>query len=839
MQTLFHEIRYALRTLAKAPGFTVIAVFALALGIGANTAIFSVVDAVLLRPLPYPDPDRLVLLRESTSTFPNGSVSYPNYLDWRAGQHSFTDIALVRREALNFALAAGGDAAPDRVNGARVTYNYLSILGVKPLIGRDLTEADDQPGSAPVVLIGEAIWRTRFAKSPAVLGRQVVVDGVQREIVGVLPEKVKFPRLAQIWVPLADLRKEDNVIRRGNHPGFSSLGRLKPGVPLTQAKADLDTIAVALEKQYPDTNTTRRVSMQLLLEAAVGEYRHNLHLLLGAVACVLLIACANVANLQLARALARLKELAVRAALGASRWALARQLLAESTLLAIFGGAAGVILAVWSLDTIVALSPQNIPRFQETRIDRTALLFTGVVALVAGVLAGIWPAWRISNTEELSLVLHEAGTRGGSGGAARQRARSALVVTQVALAVVLLATAGLTLKSFWRAQNEPINFDPHNILLTTIDLPKAGYDKIDEKGNRVFDDDKSRGFYNQLLERVRGLPGVEAAAIGVNIPFDDSEWDSYFHITGTPRAEPGKEPSAEINIVSPDYFKVMKMPIIRGRAFGPQETSDKERSRSVIIDQTFAERYFPGRDPIGLNIDDNQRQEEGTDPAAEPKGPPLTIVGMVARTRNEAPGEANVESLGFVHMYFSDQQNPASSNTLMLHVHGGDPKALVGAVRREVQALDPTLPIGAIATMEENIASSLATRRLTMTLLGAFAGLALVLASVGIYGVMALSTAQRTREMGIRFALGASRADVLRLILGQGISLIAIGLLVGLAGAFAASRALNSLLYGVGALDVPALIGALFTLAAVALIACYLPARRASLVDPIEALRTE
>jgi putative ABC transport system permease protein len=839
MHTLIHEIRYALRTLMKAPGFTVIAIFALALGIGANTAIFSVVNAVLLRPLPYPDPDRLVVLRESTSTFPNGSVSYPNYLDWRAGQHSFTDIALVRREAVNFAVAGGGDAAPDRLNGARVTSNYLSILGVKPLIGRDLTETDDQAGSAPVVLIGETIWRTRFAKSTAVLGQQVVVDGVPREIIGVLPEMVKFPRLAQIWLPLADLRKEDNVIRRGNHPGFSTLGRLKPGVPLTQAKADLDTIAAALEKQYPDTNTTRRVSMQLLLEAAVGEYRHNLQLLLGAVACVLLIACANVANLQLARALARLKELAVRAALGASRWALARQLLTESTLLAVFGAAAGVILAIWSLDTIIALSPRNIPRFQETRIDLTALLFTGIVALTAGILAGIWPAWRISNTEELSLVLHEAGTRGGSGGAARQRARSSLVITQVALAVVLLATAGLTLKSFWRAQNEPLNFDPDNILLTAIDLPKAGYDKIDEKGNRVYDDDKIRGFYNQLVERVRNLPGVEAAAIGVNIPFDNSEWDSYFHITGTPRAEPGKEPSAEVNIVSPDYFKVMKMPIIRGRAFGPQETSDKTRSRSVIIDQTFAEKYFPGRDPIGLNIDDNQRQEEGDDPAAEPKGPPLTIVGVVARTRNEAPGEDNVEKLGFVHQYFSDQQNPSSGNTLMLRVRGGDPKALVGAVRREVQALDSTLPIGEIATMEENIASSLATRRLTMTLLGAFAGLALVLASVGIYGVMALSTTQRTREMGIRFALGASRGDVLRLILGQGVSLIAIGLLVGLAGAFAASRALNSVLYGVGTLDAPALIGALFTLAAVALIACYLPARRASLVDPIEALRTE
>jgi putative ABC transport system permease protein len=761
-----------------------------------------------------------------------------NFLDWRATQHSFTDIALVRREPLNFAVVTG-DAPPDRINGARVTYSYLALLGMKPLIGRDLTEADDQPGSAPVVLIGENLWRTRFGKSSKVLGQQVVVDGVKREIVGVLPESIKFPRLAQIWVPIAELRKDPNIAQRGNHPGFSCLGRLKPGVSMTQANADLDTIALALEKQYPDTNSGRRVHMKQLLEASVGEYRQSLNLLLGAVACVLLIACANVANLQLARALSRSKELAVRAALGASRWSLARQLLTESTLLALLGAAAGVILAIWSLDAILGLSPQNIPRFKETRIDLTALLFTGVVALAAGILAGIWPAWKISNTEALSVVLHEAGSRGGSGGAARQRARSALVVTQVALAVVLLAAAGLTLKSFWRAQNAPLNFDPHNILLAAIDLPMNGYDKIDEKGRKVFDDDKIRAFYDRLLDRVRVLPGVEAASTGANIPFDDTEWDSYFHVTGTPKAEPGKEPSAEMNIVSPDYFKVMKMPIIRGRAFGPEELPDKERSRSIIIDQTFAQRYFPGRDPIGMNLDDFSRQEEDAPPGSEPPGPPLTVVGVVARTRNEAPGEDNVEKLGFVHMYRCFTQSPTSSNTLMLRVISGDPKALIPLVRREVQAIDPTLPIGNIATMEENIGSSLSTRRLTMTLLGTFAGLALLLASVGLYGVMALSVTQRTRELGIRLALGAAKADVFRLVLGQGAALIGIGLGLGLVGALAAGRALTSVLYGVGAIDVPALMTAIISLSVVAMLACFFPAQRATRVDPMVALREE
>ncbi|MDQ2919090.1 MAG: ABC transporter permease [Verrucomicrobiota bacterium] len=837
MNTFITELRYAVRMLLKAPAFTIIAIFALGLGIGANTAIFSVVNAVLLRPLPYPDPDRLVLIRERSSNFENGSVSYLNYLDWRAGQHSFTDIALVRRESFNFA-TVGGDATPERKGGARITYNYLTILGLKPIIGRDLTEADDQPGSAPVLLIGEEIWRTHFGRSPKVLGQQVVVDGVQREIVGVLPEEVKFPRLSKIFVPLADLRKADNMNQRGNHPGFSSLGRLKPGVSVKQAIADFDTIAVALEKQYPDTNTGRRLNMRLLLEASVGEYRTSLNLLLGAVACVLLIACANVANLQLARALARMKELAVRVALGASRWALARQLLTESTLLALVGAAVGVLFAIWSLDAIIALSPQNIPRFKETRIDGTALLFTGVIGVVAGILAGIWPAWRISNTSALSVVLHEAGTRGGSGGAARQRARSALVITQVALAVVLLAGAGLTLKSFWRAQNAPLNFEPHNILLAAIDLPKAGYDRIDEKGNSVIDDDKTRVFYNRLLDRVRVLPGVEAAAIGANIPFDDSEWDSYFHITGTPKDEPGKEPSAEINIISSDYFKVMKMPIIRGRAFGPEDIADKNRSRSVIIDQTFVQKYFAGRDPIGLHIDDNQRHDVDS-PAMASKYPPLTIVGVVARTRNEAPGEDNVEKLGFVHMYFSAEQNPTAGNMLMLRVNGGDPKALVPMVRREVQAIDPAQPIGAVATMDENIASSLATRRLTMMLLGTFAALALLLASVGLYGVMALSVTQRTRELGIRLALGAARGDVFRLVLGQGAVLIAIGLGIGSVGALGAGRALTTVLYGVGAVDLTALTTSLIALSAVAMLACFFPARRATRVDPMVALREE
>ncbi|MDQ6654973.1 MAG: ABC transporter permease, partial [Verrucomicrobiota bacterium] len=396
--------------------------------------------------MPYPEPDKLILLRESTSTFPIGSVSYPNYLDWREGQRSFTDLALLRRTSVNFA-HVGGDSTPERVGAAEVTWNYLAVLQMKPMLGRDFVEDDDVPNGRKVVLIGESVWQKQFGGSPQVLGQQVILDGVPREIIGVYPADVRYPRKAEMLLPLGDLRAQQNVTQRGNHPGFSALGRLKPGVSLEQAGADLNAIAVALEQKYPDTNTTRRVKAQPLLEAAVGDYRHSLNLLLAAVVCVLLIACANVANLQLARAVSRSKELAIRAALGAGRWRLARQLLTESTLLAVAGGVAGVMLAIWSLDGIKALSPANVTRFQETHIDPLALIFTAVVAILAGILVGLWPAFRISRTATLSGVLHEAGSRGGSDGAGRQRARAALVVTQVALAVVLLAAAGLTLKS--------------------------------------------------------------------------------------------------------------------------------------------------------------------------------------------------------------------------------------------------------------------------------------------------------------------------------------------------------------------------------------------------------
>ena len=820
-----NDLKFALRQLRKSPGFTAIAIITLALGIGANTAIFSVINAVLLRPLPYPQSERLVLIRERTNIFDSGSVSLSNYLDWRASQRGFTDLALFRRDDANLS-GASGDVEAERVGLARVTYNFLSVLGMPSELGRDFRESDDVPHGKKVVLISDGLWKRRFGGSRDVIGQSITLDGVQREIIGVLPSNVQLARKAQVYIPLEDLRADKDYLDRRNHPGFSALGRLKPNVTLAQATADLNNIAAELERRYPDSNTGRRVTALILLDSGVKDYKHGVTLLLAAVGFVLLIACANVANMQLARALGRERELAVRAALGASRGQIAKQVFIESAILAVFGSIVGVLLALWGLDSIKAIAPgssasfapSDAARFQEANLDLKVLAFTAVVAVGAGLLVGIWPALRVSRAASLTLSLHEGG-RGTNGGARLQRVRSGLVVAQVALALLLLLGAELTLKSFRNAQNAPLGFNPENILVAEVLLPKARYDT----------DEKIARFNDQLIERIRSLPGVESAALGLNIPFDNNEWDSPFHLSGTPPGSPGERPEAEINHVTPDYFRVMGMPVLRGRAFTEDDRAD--RPRSVIIDETFAQKYFPGKDPIGQQIDDNQSDQKNP--------PPLTIVGVVPRTRNEAPGEDNVEQYHWPQMTFAADQVPNRSNMLLVRVKSGNPLALVPAIKRELQGLDPDQAFAGISTMESNIAKSLGSRRMMTSLLSEFAVIALVLASVGLYGVMALTVTQRTRELGVRLALGAQRADIFRLVLSQGMLLVLAGLTVGLLGAIGAGRGLQSVLYGVGGFDLPALSFALFALAAVALIACWLPARRATRVDPIEALRAE
>ncbi len=820
---MLEDVRFALRQLGKNPSFTIIAVSALALGIGANTAIFSVVNAVLLRPLPYPRSDELVLLRDRLTKpggFESGSVSYLNYLDWRAGQHSFVDLGLVRTEDVNLS-AVDGASPPERIRAARVTANYLSLLQVPPRLGRDFVEKDDQPGAARVVLISERLWRNRFGALPFALGQRLNVDGVPREIIGVVSDRVRFPRDCDIVVPLADLRADHDFLSRGNHEAFSCVGRLKPGVTLQQASADLDIIARDLARRYPDSNTDRQVNAKLLLEFAVGEYRHLLHLLLAAVGCVLLIACSNVANLLLARSLSRSRELAVRAALGASRWRLARQVLVETGVIVLVGGCLATLIALWSLDIIRAIAPANVPRFQETSIDSRVVLFTTGVVALATVLVGIWPALRVSNSVSMANQLHETGAR-GSDGVRRQRARSVLVVAQVALAVVLLAAAGSTLKSFQRAERVPLGFNPRSVLSMSIALPAARYESPD----------KVRRFCEQVIEKVQTLPGVMAAAFCSNAPFSPNEWDSSFHITGTPPDPPGREPGSEMSIVSPDYFRVLEMSILRGRSFTAQDRAG--RQLVMIIDERAAQRFFPGQDPIGKQIDDPVTVSE-----PDQTGPPITIIGVVGHTRRSAPGE-RMEARNLAMMYFAAAQFPKNEQILMVRISPGhDPYALVNGIKREITALDPEQAVSNIATLEENIADSLASRRLSMSLFGVFAALALGLAGIGLYGVVALTVTQRTRELGIRVALGANRARVFRLVLGQGFVLVGIGLATGLLIAASTGRALASILYNVSAWDFTGFFSAALVLVGVAVIACCVPARRAMRVDPIIALRAE
>jgi putative ABC transport system permease protein len=559
----------------------------------------------------------------------------------------------------------------------------------------------------------------------------------------------------------------------------------------------------------------------MLLEFAVGEYRHLLHLLLAAVGCVLLIACSNVANLLLARNLSRGRELAVRAALGASRWRLARQVLVETGVIVVLGGCLATLIALWSLDIIRAIAPANVPRFQEISIDSRVLLFTTGIVVLATFLVGLWPALRVSNSVSMASQLHGNSVRTGDG-IQRQRARSVLVVSQVALAVVLLAAAGLTLKSFQRAEGVPLGFNPRGVLSMSIALPAARYQTPD----------KITRFCDQVIERTKTLPGVTAAAFCSNAPFSPNEWDSSFHITGTPPDPPGREPVSEMSIVSPEYFRVLEMPILRGRSFNAHDLAG--RQLVMIIDERAAQQFFPGQDPIGKQIDDPVTIGEPNQ-----TGPPITIIGVVARTRRSAPGE-RMEARNLAMMYFAAAQFPKNEQALMVRVSPGhDPYAFVNGIKREITRFDPEQAVSNIATLEDDIADSLVSRRLSMSLFGVFAALALGLAGIGLYGVMALSVTQRTRELGIRVALGANRARVFRLILGQGFVLVGIGLTAGLLLAASIGRALTSILYNVSAWDFTGFSSAALVLIAVALIACCVPARRATRVDPIIALRTE
>ena len=819
LENLIQDARYGARMLRKNPGFTAVAVLTLALGIGANTAIFSVVHAVLLRPLPYRQSERLVRLHEAGRDWTGGPISYPNFIDWKAQQTSFEHFGLYRAVNYNF---TGADE-PLRVSAGEVAADVFSALGVQPIVGRVFTAHEDKPAGPQVVVLSYGLWQSRFAGNPAIVDRTVTLDGKSYTVLGVMPQGFDFPDGASLWLPVELGFSEALRQARGERPGHRAIARLKPGVTLEQAQAELDTVATRLAQQFPGSNKNRGVGMEFLLDTQVGKVRRALWILLGAVALLLLIACANVANLLLARAAARQKEMAVRVALGAGRGRIIRQLLTESVLLAAAGGAAGLSLAHWSLRLIATLGQNSLPRVNEIRLDGSVLMFSGAVALVIGLLFGLAPAAQ-SSRPNLHDTLKDA-ARGATSG--RGRLRHGLVVAEVALTLMLLVGAGLLLKSFHQLLQVNPGFADEQVLTFRLSLAGQKYATLASRS----------GFYQGLLEHIRALPGVRAASVASQIPFDSRSWQTSFLVEGRPEPSPGEYPSMEAHLVGPDYFRAMGISLLRGRTFTEQDNrqhvrgTDREQSGNaalnvIVIDEEFARRHFRNEDPVGKQI----RLPWGS----RDQNPLLEIVGVVKRVREERLSEWD----GQVQGYFSFLQRPEGGMSVIVKA-STPPESLIGAVRDQVLTLNSQLPLYDVRTLAAMRADNIAPERLNLTLLGIFAAVALALSLIGLYGVLAYAVTQRQREIGVRMALGAQRRNVLSLVVGQGMRIAALGVVIGLLGSFAVTRVLQNLLYEVQPSDPLTFAAVTLSLGAVVLLACYLPAHRAARVAPMEALRYE
>ncbi|HET7512551.1 MAG TPA: ABC transporter permease [Chthoniobacterales bacterium] len=801
------DLRYALRTLLKSPGFTAVAVLTLALGIGANTAIFSVINAVLLAPLPYPQPDRIMTLNEF-SNGTNTAVAFPDYLDWRSSNTVFDELAISRRESHNLSVAG---RQPEHVGTACVTANFFRVIGLLPALGRTFTEAEDKVGGPALAVISDGIWQRVFQKDPSVLGRTVSLDNQPFTVIGVMPAAMSSPGAVDIWLPI--MRRSPAWENRAWHPMIFGWGRLKAGVSVDQARAEMKAIAARLEKQYPETNAGQTVVVTPLLESLVGDYRKNLFLLLSAVGLVLLIACANLANLFAARGAARAREFAIRSAVGAQRAQIVRQLLIESLVIALLGGGVGFIFAVWGRDGLIALGPAGVERFHQIAFDGRVLGFTFLLACLTSVVFGLWPALHLSRPD-LQLAL-KAGGHGSSDSPRARRTRDVLIVGEIALTLVLLSSAGLVLKSFARVQAVSLGFDPHGLLTARIDLPFSLYSTPE----------KIAPFTRALLEKVRALPGVEAAALSANPPMFGN-WEINFLKEGENlKTPPAQQPSTECEVVSPDYFATLKAPLLRGRVLNEHDTT--KAPLVAVVDQRFAEQVFPGQDPIGKRI--------YTEPFDEGEGPSwFQIVGVVANMKFRGFEETAPLPVA----YFSLGQVKRDSQVLFVRP-GSQAKLLEKTVRAIVASIDPAQPVFDVRTMQERVEETWATHRLLSLLLGVFALLALALATVGLYGVIAYTALRRLREIGLRFALGAQRADIRALIVGHGLRLLGLGLAIGAAGALVSSRVLRSVLFEINPLDPTIYLGVSLLLGLAALLAAWLPARRASQVDPVVLLHTE
>jgi putative ABC transport system permease protein len=810
METVLQDLRYAVRVLFKQPGFTALAVIALALGIGANSAIFSVVNAVLLRSLPYDEPERLVMIWGTRPQSDRTSTSAADFIDYREQNQVFEQVAAFN--AAGFTLT--GTEEPEQIRGARVSADFFSVLRAQPIMGRAFQAEDDKPGAARVVVLGQKLWQRRFNSDQNIVGNVVTLNGQSFTVIGIMPAEFQFTvpgffrTPAELWAPIALIK--DNTTRGNQY--LRVIARLKSGVGLERAQAEMTTIAGQLQQEYPNTNTGLGVRLISLHEQVVGNIRPALLILLGTVGFVLLIACANVANLLLARAAARQKEIAIKMALGATRRRLARQLLTESMLLALIGGAFGILLALWSTDVLVSLSPANLPRVKEVGVDRYVLGFTLLISILTGALFGLVPALQ-SSKPDLNETLKE-GSRGSSENLGRGSLRRLLVVFEIAAALVLLIGAGLMVKSFLRLSEVNAGFNPRNVLTMMLSLPRAKYKEPRSQA----------AFFQEALERIKSLPGVESVGAINDLPLGGDRDSNTFVIEGRAALPPGQQPLTEWRLVNPDYFKALSVPLVRGRAFS--ESDNRDAPPVVVINESFARRFFPDEDPIGKRVVLNLT-------ISNPAPIPREVVGVVGDVR-----DLGLDAEAKPEIYAPYLQETVSYMALMIKANT-DPAGLAAGVRGQVLAIDKDQPISATQGMEQIIKESVAGRQFNMMLFAIFAAVALLLAAVGIYGVMAYSVTQRTHEIGIRMALGANHKDVLRLIVGQGMTMAFVGVGLGLGVALALTRVMSSLLYEVSATD-PATFAAISSLlAAVALLACYIPARRAMSVDPMVALRYE